>query len=125
MELFTNIYLKALYDFLLLFLMYYIVYTVFLNKKRRKYSDIGKTDEIRYFILRYDLDMRKTKYEVVLKLVTLINSFILAFTTAIVINIDKIIWAILVGFAVIMILIYSLYEIVGRYLKKKEMVKDV
>ena len=125
MELLTNVYLKALYDFLLLFLMYYIVYSVFLNKKRRKYSDISKTDEIRYFILRYDLDMRKTKYEVVLKLVTLINSFILAFTTAIVINIEKIIWAILVGFAVIMILIYSLYEIVGRYLKKKEMVRDV
>ena len=86
---------------------------------------LKKTDEIRYFILRFDLDMRKTKYKSLLKALTLINSFILAFTTTIVIYIDSVIWSVLISFMVIIIMLYAVYEIVGRYFKRKEDEKNV
>jgi hypothetical protein len=105
--------------------MFYIVYEVFLNKKRREYLQLKKTDEIRYFILRFDLDMRKTKYKSLLKALTLMNSFILAFTTTIVIYIDSVIWSVLISFMVIMIMLYAVYEIVGKYFKRKEDEKNV
>ena len=86
---------------------------------------LKKTDEIRYFILRFDLDMRKTKYKSLLKALTLMNSFILAFTTTIVIYIDSVIWSVLISFMVIIIMLYAVYEIVGRYFKRKEDEKNV
>ncbi len=86
---------------------------------------LKKTDEIRYFILRFDLDMRKTKYKSLLKALTLMNSFILAFTTTIVIYIDSVIWSVLISFMVIMIMLYAVYEIVGKYFKRKEDEKNV
>ncbi|NLC47937.1 MAG: hypothetical protein GX758_01070 [Tenericutes bacterium] len=115
-----NIYFNAVLDFLLLFLLFYLIYTVFLNKKRRTYSQIKKNDEIKYFISRFDLDMKKTKYTSLLRALTLMNSFILAFTSTIVIYIDSIIWSMLISFVIIMIMLYSVYEIVGRSFKRKE-----
>ena len=75
---------------------------------------------IKIFIARYNLDMKKTKYETVLRVETIINSFIISFCSVLVINIESMIWGVLVGFAVMMALIYALYEIAGRMLKRRE-----
>ena len=113
-------FLSCLYDFVFIFLLVFIVYSVFLNKNRKDYKKLKKNDMIRVFIARYNLDMRKTKYELVLRTETIINSFIISFCSVLVINIDSMIWSMLVGFAVMMALIYSLYEITGRTLKRRE-----
>lgn len=107
-------------DFVLIFILVLIVYFVFLNKKRKEYSKLKQNDEIKLFIARYNLDMRKTKYKTVLNTLTIINSFIIAFCSTIISYINGIIWALLVGFVLLLVLIYSFYEIVGRYLKRKE-----
>lgn len=120
-----NYLFKCLYDFVLMYLLFYIIYSVFVNKKRKVYSEVKKMDEIKYFIARYQLDMRKTDYLSLLKTMTRVNCFILSFTTVVVTRIDGFMLSILVGFAVIMILIYSLYEIVGRYYQRKEKIKNV
>ena len=49
----------------------------------------------------------------------------MAVGAVIVIRIKGMVWPILIAFAVIVILIYSLYEITGRYFKKKEDNKNV
>ena len=112
--------LKFIGDFLLIFALVYIVYSVFFNKKRKDYKDLKKNDEIKFFIRKYDLDMRKTNYKTVLNIVRVINSFIISFCSVLVINIKGVMWAIVIGFAVIMALTYSLYEIFGRALKRRE-----
>ena len=113
-------FLSCLYDFVCIFLLVFIVYSVFLNKNRKEYKKLKKNDMIRLFIARYNLDMKKTKYELVLRTETIINSFIISFCSVLVINIKGVIWAIIIGFAVIMALTYSLYEIFGRVLKRRE-----
>ena len=115
-----KLFLSCLYDFVFIFLLMLVVYSVFLNKNRKEYSKLKDNDMVKYFIARYDLDMRKTKYKTVLNIVTVINSFIISFCSVLVINIKGVVWAILVGFAAIMALTYSLYEIFGRALKRRE-----
>ncbi len=112
--------LLFLKDFALIFLIVLIVYFVFLNKKRKEYSKLKDTDEIKLFILRYGLNMKKTKYKTVLNTVTIINSFIISFSATIISYIDNVLWSLLVGFVLLIIMIYSCYEIAGRYLKRRE-----
>ena len=117
--------LLFLYDFVLLFLLFYLIYSVFLNKKRKEYSKLKKNDIIKVFIARYDLDMRKTDYKLVLKIVTIINSLIISFTATLVLHIENFWLKVAACFVVIFILIYSLFELAGRYLKNKEENKNV
>lgn len=51
---------------------------------------------------------------------SLTNSFIISFSSVVVFNVDKWIWKILSGFVLLVILIYSLYEIEGKILKRIE-----
>ena len=53
-------FLSCLYDFVFIFLLMMIVYSVFLNKSRKEYSKLKDNDMVKFFIARYDLDMRKT-----------------------------------------------------------------
>ena len=114
-----------LYDFILLFLLVLIVYLVFINKRRKEYSKLKDNSVVKNFIAKYNIDVRKTKYEKVLKTVSVINSFILSFCTALMLHLQIGYWKYIVVFLVIMALIYSLYEISGRYFKKKEDEKNV
>lgn len=116
----NNVVLQFLFDFVLLFLLVLIVYVVFVNKRRSDYTKLKDGNYVKAFIARYDLDMRKTKYKTVLMVFSVINSFILAFTSALVLNIESYIWKIVISFIVIFVLIYALYEIAGRILKNKE-----
>ena len=111
---------KFLYDFVLIFLIVIIVYFVFINKRRSDYKKLKDGNYVKYFIAKYNLDMRKTNYKTVLKVIALMNSFIIAFASTLILYIDSFIWKIVVCFIVVFILIYALYEIVGRYMKNKE-----
>ena len=112
--------LKFLYNFILLFSLFIIVYKVFLYKNKKDYSKLKKNDEIKIFIARYDLDMRKTNYKNVLNAIILINSFIISFSATLILNIDGMVMKLLVCFVVVFILIYALFEIAGRYFKNRE-----
>ena len=109
-----------LLDFIIIFTVVYLLYVLFFNKKRRNYKTLKKNDEVKLFIDRYNLDMKKIEYKKVLQVVTIINTFILSFTTVLIVRIKGFMISLLIGFVVIMILIYSLYEIAGIYCKNKE-----
>lgn len=116
----NNPVLQFLFDFVLLYLLVLIVYLVFVNKRRKDYTKLKDGSYVKSFIARYNLDMKKTDYNEVLKIFAYVNSFILAFTSALVLCIDKFVWKIVISFIVVFVLVYALYEIAGRYLKNKE-----
>ena len=111
---------RFLYDFILIYLIAIIVYFVFINKRRADYKKLKDGSYVKLFIAKYNLDMRKTKYKTVLTAIALINSFIIAFASTLILYINSFIWKIVVCFIVVFSLIYALYEIVGRYLKNRE-----
>lgn len=102
------------------FCVMFLAYLLFINRYRKDYNEGKLQLSINYIIKKYNLDMRKTKYKTVKLAVSLINSFIIAFTFTVIINIKQYIWKMLVGFVILMILIYSIYDIVGKAFKKKE-----
>lgn len=117
--------MKFLYDFVCFFALISIIYFVFINKGKKEYSKLRDNDSVKIFIARYNLDIKKLNYNVILRTHTLINTFILSFSTVLIMNIKDVVWSVIITFAVIIILIYSLQEIAGRYFKRKEEQKYV
>ena len=115
-----NIFLQCLIDFVGIYLIVFIIYKVFINKKRKDYEKLKKSSEVRIIIDRYNLNMKKIKYKNLLNNISFINSFIISFTTVVVMNIKSTLWAIVFGFLSITLLTYSLYEIMGNYYKKRK-----
>ena len=112
--------LNFLLDFLGFYAIIFLIYVVFLNKKKKDYSKLKKGDLIKVFIARYNLDMRKQDYKKVLLLYTIVKVFVISFTAALIMNINSFIWKVVIAFVVVFVLIYALFEILGRVLKKRE-----
>ena len=116
-----DIIVKSLIYFGVSFLAVLLIYLLIINRFRKEYKEGMKQVEIYYLIKRFNLDMRKTKYKSIKLIVSVLNSFIIAFTFTIVINLKvKYAYKLMIAFAIMFILIYSLYEIAGRILKSKQ-----
>ncbi len=88
------------------------------TKGPKKEKSIGELD---YLISRFKLNKRKLNKEKAIIWISLINSFIISFVSCIVMLLPlKMIWQLLIAFVLLFALIYSLYEIYGRHLKKME-----
>ena len=109
-----------LIDFVVFFIIFYLFYILYLKKRKKDYEKLKKSDYIKLFIAKYNLDIRKTKYKTILNTLAFNNAFTIAFTSALIINIKGFFWRIAVSFIVLFILLFSLYELSGRYLKKRE-----
>lgn len=112
-------------DLFLLFIVFFLIYYLFINKKKKDFNKLKESDEIKVFIKKNKINIKKINYKTLLLVLSAINAFIIAFTSTVILNIDNFIWAILVGFVVIMLLLYSLYSIAGKYFKKSEEKQNV
>jgi len=81
--------------------------------------------DILYLVNKFKLNTKKTKYNTLKWITNIINPLIISITFIIVTNIKSFTLGIMIGFLVMMMLIYSIYEIIGRILKKKEFDKNV
>lgn len=109
----------VLYFFIVLFLIVYGINYVFdyLKIKKKKYDNIMLMS---YVIKKFKINKNKINYKKELKWMTLINSFIISSVGTFVSCIDTYIFVQLgLGFVLLFLLIYSLYEIYGRHLEKK------
>lgn len=87
--------------------------------KKKKIKNIGELD---YIIGKFKLDFKKINSDRAIIWISLINSFIIAIVSFIIMIIPlKIMWQMLIAFVLLFCLIYSLYEIYGRHLKKEQM----
>ncbi len=107
-----------LYFFLVFFVIIYCVQYIWDYRKIKK----KKTDTIMitsYVIKKFKLNKNKINYKKELKWMCLINSFIISGVGTFVSSIDTYIFLQLgIGFVLLFLLIYALYEIYGRHLKK-------
>lgn len=113
--------------FELFIVFYFILYIGFklLFNSRIKKEKYEKLTEINYFVKKFKLKKNKIVYKTFYRGITVINSFIIAFVATLIMFLDMK-WEVnyflelLIGFIIIFLLMYSLYEIYGRYLKEKE-----
>lgn len=105
--------------FVVSYLILFLIYVFVINKRRTVYKDGKKYLEINYIVNKFNLDMRKIKYNNLKWTLTFINPLIMSITFIVVINVKNTILSLVIGFLVMMALIYSIYEIIGRIYKKK------
>ncbi len=111
--------LKSLIEFVGLFIVVFLVYKL-LYRKKKDFNKLKNTDEVRSFIIKYDLDVRQINYKKLLNVIILINTFIISFTATIIVRIESIGWSILVCILIVAALILSLFPIAGNYFKSHE-----
>ena len=117
-----NIIVKSLIYFGVCFIVVFLLYLIINKKFRKEYKEGREQVEINYLVNRFNLDMRITKYKTIKLVVALLNSFIIAFTFTLIINLKyKYAFKLMIAFVIMFIMIYSLYEIVGRMLKRREL----
>jgi hypothetical protein len=90
------------------------------TKDKKEKRIMRFTMEGNYLRSRFNLDDKLLDLKELNKGVSLINAFIIAFvsTGVSLINLN-IIWQLVIGFVLLFALIYAIYELYGRYLKKK------
>lgn len=94
------------------FILYYYLFN---SKKKRKESF-----EIDYMINKFGLKRNKINYKKVKWILNFINPLIISIAFVAVMMIDSFTMGIMVGFVIMLVLIYSVYEIIGRILRRKE-----
>jgi purine-cytosine permease-like protein len=119
----------ALLAFLIIMLIvflsdYFIIKLVYLrninNPKKKKKKKDEELLEILYLSGKFKIDKNKLNDKRILRMTSFINAFIISLVSVVIILIHiNIILRLLIGFVLLMGLIYSLYELYGRYLKKK------
>ncbi len=102
--------------FLGLFLVVYLI-TYFMNLRKWKKKKYKKIGELNYLLLKFQLDLSKLNVRKMIIWFSLLDAFIMAFVTTFITIIDiDMIWQMLIGFVLLFVLIYALYEIYGRHL---------
>jgi uncharacterized Tic20 family protein len=115
--------------FVLVLLVVFLVDFYFITKDRAKKVKGSKekrkvteklTTEGMYLISRFNLDDKKINLRMLNFYISIINAFIIAFvsTGISLINVN-VMFQLLIGFVLLFALIYAIYEIFGRHLKKK------
>ncbi len=110
--------------FVVSYLIIFLLYSLVINRKKKSYKDATKQMDILYLVNKFKLNTKKTKYNTLKWITNIINPLIISITFIIVTNIKSFTLGIMIGFLVMMMLIYSIYEIIGRILKKKEFDKN-
>lgn len=105
--------------FLLVFAVMFTIYYIMLRKKvkKKKSQVIG---EFSYLIHRFKLDTKKINYSSMAFWVSFLNALIVSFVSTFIMLIPLgMVWRLLIAFVLLFALIYALYEIYGRHLKRK------
>ena len=91
------------------------------KKKRSKKNEIeNEMTELAYLITKFKLDKSKLPLNNLLIVISLTNACIISIVAVVVMLLDIfIIFQLVIGFILLIALIYSLYELIGRYLVKK------
>ena len=93
--------------------------SILLNKKKKKYKK-SEITEVKYLSLTYGLKKEKLMLPKIILLISIVDAFIISIVFLVVTMLPwAIIWQLLVGFVLLLGLIYSIYGIIGKILVKK------
>ena len=128
-----NEYLLSVYIFIGLFIIVYLVDYFLINKrkltliknkgitKKGKKKKIKNISEVDYLTAKFKLKENNLNLDSMIIVISLINAFIISLVSSIVMLLPfAIMWQLIIAFALLFGLIYSLYEIYDRHLKHKE-----
>ena len=90
------------------------------KKKSKKNKKNNELMELSYLIGKFHLDKDKLPIKVLLPIISAINALIISLVAVVVIATNTyIILQFLMGFVLLILLIYALYELLGRFLERR------
>ena len=102
--------------FIIVYLLYFV--TVILNKKKKK--KIFSTNQAKLIIVPNGLDTEKISVNSFVQVISLSNSFIVAFTFMVSEFFDNYFMKLFISFILLIVLIFIVYKTIGYVYKKKE-----
>jgi len=106
-------------SFVIIFVIYLVVYFI-----RRTSGTLYKSKDVELICAKFNLKKKNLDLNRLCLLTALVNSLIISITGTICTSVDlDYIWELAIGFVMLMGLIYIIYTLLGRYLKKKEGMK--
>lgn len=116
-----NIYINMLVEYLIVFVLIFIVNYIFFVRKNTRYNKNKVPLELLYLVRLYNLDIKKIKYKKFVYIYSFINTFIIS-TVYIVINylVSNLILKIIIGIVLLILFIIVCYGLLARYYMKKE-----
>ena len=112
--------MKNFLIYIILFFICYLFYFIFVLKRKNIFEKFTKGKEITYLKSVYKIKVNDKNIIKISKMIFVINSFVLSFTLYIINFFSNTVFKVLVGFVVLLVLILSLYHILGKYLKSKQ-----
>ena len=121
--------IKMILSIIVIYVLYYAWIVFNFDKsgeqRRRKNKKLKMPSEVEYFVTKYKVDLKKVNYRYFLQLMGLIVAFDLSIVLAIM-DFIPVLWIkCVVGFIVMLIVVFVSFRLLGNYFKKKGLVKDV
>lgn len=109
--------------FLFLFIIIFIVDYFFIKKRYlknlKKKKNKKELMEINYLVNKFKLDKNKLALNKLLPIISAINAFIIAIVYVTILVFDTyLIVKFIIGFFLLIAIIYAMYELLGRYLER-------
>ncbi len=107
-------------SFLLTFIVVYLVYFIFVVKRKKSKEKLKNSLEVRYLINRYHIDIEKINQKQLANRIAICNSLIISIVFLVILFIKNFMLQMLVGFVVLFPVILIIYHILAKSLLKKE-----
>lgn len=111
--------------FVLIFLFIFLIYQMFILNKYKKGKTKKQLSEVNYLIYRYHIDIKKVNYRKLLNVISIVSSLDITILVAITFLFDSTFIQLLVALLLTVPIVMVSYGFIGRYYKKKGLVKNV
>ena len=105
--------------FFVTFIVVFLIYLIFVIRRRKYLDKFIKGKEITYLKKVYKIKIKESDYKSLALLIALTNSFIIATSVTIVSLFKNIFIEIIIGFITVMALILICYHIIGKIYQKE------
>lgn len=117
----------ALILFGMLFIIIFLIDYLFIKRRylkritrKKKSKKNNELTEITYLVAKFNLDKSKLPINKLIIVISMINAFIIALVAILILLIKTfIIIQLLLGFILLIALIYAMYELLGRFLERR------
>ena len=112
--------MKYLIYFIAFFIVIYAIYYVLFVRKHLRYSEKKLSADLLILKGYYNVDIKKIGYQRVLKILNFVNALMLALLAVLVMNVDKLLYKILIICVLMIPTIWVVYYFLAKYLKHIE-----
>ena len=106
--------------FIMFFIVIYLIYYFVFIRKQIKYNKNKVFSDVKLLESYYKINVKKIGYQKVLRILNFVNALMLSCIMMIVMNIDKILYKLLIIIILIVPFIWVTYYFLAKYLKHLE-----